>query len=236
MATSVSAPCSRLSDRHRSWSRVRLVTCAWACALAAGAAPSADAEIVYTMTNASSLQNGWTLSGTIMVTGTGSGLSSADITGWSYTVSEGSTSHSYSSADAGTYVNTYELLATATELIVPYPASPGRPYLQMNALFGAANLYWTTGGSEDTPYYSAAHVVTQLWSEYNPAYPSTTTEGWVIGTVTSAVPEIDPAGFGSVLALVAGALGVFERRRWHGSVVAVGVVQSNFCQAHRRHD
>ena len=32
-------------------------------------------------------------------------------------------------------------------------------------------------------------------------------------TVASAVPEIDPAGIGSVLALVTGALGLIERRR-----------------------
>jgi hypothetical protein len=30
---------------------------------------------------------------------------------------------------------------------------------------------------------------------------------------SSAVPEIDPAGIGSVLALVTGALGLLERRR-----------------------
>jgi hypothetical protein len=32
-------------------------------------------------------------------------------------------------------------------------------------------------------------------------------------TGSTPVPEIDPAGIGSVLALVAGALGVLERRR-----------------------
>ena len=31
--------------------------------------------------------------------------------------------------------------------------------------------------------------------------------------VAASVPEIDPAGFGSVLALVTGALGLVERRR-----------------------
>jgi hypothetical protein len=30
---------------------------------------------------------------------------------------------------------------------------------------------------------------------------------------TASVPEIDPAGMGSVLALVSGALGLLERRR-----------------------
>jgi len=39
-------------------------------------------------------------------------------------------------------------------------------------------------------------------------------DAWVLGTTGSAaVPEIDPAGIGSVLALVTGALGLLERRR-----------------------
>ena len=33
-------------------------------------------------------------------------------------------------------------------------------------------------------------------------------------TVPSAVPEIDPAGMGSMLALVGGAFGMLERRRF----------------------
>jgi len=42
--------------------------------------------------------------------------------------------------------------------------------------------------------------------------PTTSGGGWTLGSV-SAVPEIDPAGMGSVLALVTGALGLLERRR-----------------------
>lgn len=36
---------------------------------------------------------------------------------------------------------------------------------------------------------------------------------FTVQSAPSAVPEIDPAGMGSVLALVAGALGLLERRR-----------------------
>ena len=52
----------------------RLATFAWACAFVAGLAPSAFGGIVYTMTNASGLQNGWALSGTITVSGAGTNL------------------------------------------------------------------------------------------------------------------------------------------------------------------
>jgi len=37
--------------------------------------------------------------------------------------------------------------------------------------------------------------------------------GFQVRVVSSPVPEIDPAGFGSILALVSGALGLLERRR-----------------------
>ena len=54
---------------------------------------------------------------------------------------------------------------------------------------------------------------TTLWDSIK-----TDTSGYVSGYVveyapSSAVPEIDPAGLGSVLALVTGALGLLERRR-----------------------
>jgi hypothetical protein len=35
----------------------------------------------------------------------------------------------------------------------------------------------------------------------------------ITGNAAAAVPEIDPAGIGSVLALLTGMLGIFERRR-----------------------
>jgi hypothetical protein len=49
------------------------------------------------------------------------------------------------------------------------------------------------------------------------AYQSTPGVGIAVGDV-GAVPEIDPAGFGSALALVLGSLGMIERRRQQASV------------------
>ncbi|MEI8369860.1 MAG: hypothetical protein WCJ31_15610 [Planctomycetia bacterium] len=191
----------------------RLATLVWACALVAGSAPSAFAGIVYTMYNAPELQNDWALSGTITVSRTGTDLTSADIESWAYTVTNGSDSHTYSSNDSGTYLNTNGLLATPTALILQYWQSGVRNYLQLNSHSGAANIVWVTGGGDDTPVYSAADYPDGLWSVYNPAFPSSTADGWVIGTVAAPVPEIDPAGIGSVLALVTGAFALLERRR-----------------------
>ncbi len=80
-----------------------------------------------------------------------------------------------------------------------------------------ARLEWDTGGGtyNDVAVYGSSDNPSSFWQveSLNLAFPSTTTGGWVIGTVSAPVPEIDPAGIGSVLALVTGALGLLERRR-----------------------
>ena len=182
------------------------------------AAP-ASAGIVYTMTNASGLQNGWALSGTITVSGTGTNLGSSDITSWAYTVTDGSASHTYSSTNQSAFVNARGLLATPTQLIVPYASEEARSpnSLQLNLRGGEAVIEWNTGmsgGFFSMPSrYDANDFPSTFWSNQGLAFPLTATQGWVIGTVVSAVPEIDPAGIGSVLTLVTGALGLLERRR-----------------------
>lgn len=200
----------------------RLATFAWACALVAGLAPSAFGGIVYTMTNASDLQNGWALSGTITVSGTGTDLGSAAITGWAYTVADGSNSYTYSSSGQNNFVNARGLLATSTQLILKYSSAESfsTNKLDINVSGGSGRLSWGTGGGLfGNPSNYAANDFTgggpsvSFWQQQDLTFPLTTTDGWVIGTVVSAVPEIDPAGIGSVLALVTGALGLLERRR-----------------------
>jgi hypothetical protein len=200
----------------------RLATFAWACALVAGLAPSAFGGIVYTMTNASGLQDGWALSGTITVSGTGTDLGSADITGWAYTVAAGSNSYTYSSDGQNNFVNASGLLATSTQLILKYSPALSRStnMLDINLSGGSGRLSWGTGGGrgqEPSSYnandFTGGGPSVSFWQQQDLTFPLTTTDGWVIGTVVSAVPEIDPAGIGSVLALVTGALGLLERRR-----------------------
>ena len=52
---------------------------------------------------------------------------------------------------------------------------------------------------------------------FDPANESNAIGFRLASPVASGVPEIDPAGFGSVFALVAGALGLLERRRLKAS-------------------
>jgi hypothetical protein len=202
----------------------RLATFAWACALVAGLAPSAFGGIVYTMTNASGLQNGWELSGTITVSGAGTNLGRADITGWAYTVAkEGTGSYTYSSNGSNNGVNARGLLATSTQLILKYSSAQSFSTNNLRIFLsqGSGNLAWNIGGGLDNDIsayfandFTGGGPSMSFWQQQDLTFPLTTTDGWVIGTVSpSAVPEIDPAGIGSVLALVTGALGLLERRR-----------------------
>ena len=124
-----------------------LALAAMVCLLAA----PASAGIVYTMTNASGLQNGWALSGTITVSGTGTNLGSADITSWAYTVTDGSASHTYSSTNQSAFVEARGLLATPTQLIVKYASAldfvPN--LLNLKERGGEVTLEWGTGGGGD---------------------------------------------------------------------------------------
>lgn len=74
---------------------------------------------------------------------------------------------------------------------------------------------WTIDHAEG-PGASGIHFgfapATNLW-DYIASNSANLVSGYVAEYAPSAVPEIDPAGIGSVLALVTGALGFLERRR-----------------------
>ena len=198
----------------------------WALAAFAlvGACTPSFAGIVYTMTNASGIQNGWELSGTITASGTGTGLGQNAITGWAYTVTkEGEASHAYTSNDSGAFVGAQGLLATSTQLIVPYYGGFGqRNFLDLVTGSGTDHVKWQIGEgrfSYDQPSYSANSSLTTFWnvSDISPSFfPSRTAAGWVIGTASAPVPEIDPATGSSALSLVAGVLAMVEQRRRRG--------------------
>ncbi|MCY3016439.1 MAG: hypothetical protein NT171_17330 [Planctomycetota bacterium] len=146
----------------------RLATFAWACALVTGLAPSAFGEIIYTMTNASNLQNGWALSGTITVSRTGTNLTSNDITGWAFTVTKGTDSYTNSSTDLYRYFNGAEfLLATPTQLILTYDTTYQENYVRIGVSgFGSGSSGTDLGWSTYYPltYYAYDRTVAgTLW-------------------------------------------------------------------------
>jgi len=86
-------------------------------------------------------------------------------------------------------------------------------------------FYYTPGGfvaslGQATGYTDAAWI--DSGSSNSPGFPFSLygiSETLTVAS-PSSVPEIDPAGMGSVLALVTGALGLLERRRLNGRLAA----------------
>jgi hypothetical protein len=97
---------------------------------------------------------------------------------------------------------------------------------------GVASGFALTGSNPDGTGYSGRQLGAPTTVQYGLPQFNVSTFGWYFSqtgmppsaaasfygvsselTVPSAVPEIDPAGMGSVLALITGALGLLERRR-----------------------
>jgi hypothetical protein len=171
------------------------------------AAPT-SAGITYNVTNDLGNQDGWSLSGTITVSGLGELTQSSAITAWDLTASKtDSESHRISNTTStatplltltGTvYATPTTLSLAAGELILFENSSSGIQWIMEMDSFPCYNSFW----EQESLWFSY---------DFNPIVDG----ALILGTASSsAVPEIDPAGIGSVLALVTGALGLLERRR-----------------------
>lgn len=100
-----------------------------------------------------------------------------------------------------------EQVVTAVSTTGSYTADffvPGPPVTITNVTDKALTYFDDNGGTYPDGYF--------FWDI---VHPTTQGHALVAGLVLQAIPipEIDPAGVGSVLALVAGALGLLERRR-----------------------
>jgi len=180
-----------LMDRISWKSTSGLALAAMVCLMAA----PASAGIVYNVTNYAAGQSGWKLAGTITVLEYGTTADGSKITAFDLTASKDLVNHRYNGSDV--YLSGF-ISAGPTRLILPYGT------LRFTES-GSAQIGWYNGSGQD---YYAVWDNSPLWSSgaYSPIVDSTL----LLGT---PVPEIDPAGIGSVLALVTGALGLLERRR-----------------------
>jgi len=141
----------------------------------------------------------------------------ADIKSWQWTASKpNTTSVSANLADGSTYLFTYpagNIKATATGL---YFKNGVDVSLGLNGNSGAG-LGWGNNpvGNVYVSLFSVQDAgENQLFALSPSGLPLDATYGYQFATPqASGVPEIDPAGLGSVLALVAGVLGLVERRR-----------------------
>ena len=81
---------------------------------------------------------------------------------------------------------------------------------EWNDLTGAAG---STRGLWGGSYGTFANALASTNDSVNGPVATNNSIGFRLAALTTAVPEIDPAGFGSVAALLTGALGLIERRR-----------------------
>ena len=175
------------------------------------------AGIVYNVTNDLADQNGWSLAGTITLSGTGTFSNASAITAWDFTASKDSTNNRFANTlsgalairDGGTYTATSSVLSLSNN-------SKLRFYQPDNSGMFWANNY-TSAGLTQSSYY-LAFAGNELWNtnQFSPIVGG----AWTLGTASSAVPEIDPAAGSSALSLVAGMLAMIEQRRRRAALVA----------------
>ena len=199
--------------RHvRSWALAAVA----AFALAGTATPSL-AGITYNVTNYAAGQNGWTVNGTITVSGVGTYTDDPSaITAWDVTLSKPNTgSYQFTNALSGhdgiTFSNS-TLTATTNSLDL----TPGVFQFKDTSQDSDNMLSWfNMFGFDYGGKINGSFVFNS--STYSPSNNGVLT----IGTATPpAVPEIDPAMGGSALSLVAGVLAMIEQRRRRAMLVA----------------
>lgn len=170
--------------------------------------------------------------GSDVYAGTGGGLSVSTDGGatWSNTAfgtdiiwgvwGDGSTVYG-ATASQGLAVSTnngssYSLLTTAQGLVSNdlrgVTVSGGSIYVSTLGGLSISSDGGATWQNYTTANGLADNLVFDAYVDGNTLYVATW-GGLSVATLTSAVPEIDPAGMGSVVALLSGALGLLERRR-----------------------
>jgi len=141
------------------------------------------ANIIYNIKNRPGVQNGWTLTGTIVTDGTIGAIKSTDIVSWTYTLMApaGGGAFTYSSALGGFDLLRGTVMASASAIYLPAPAGNAINSLH---LFGAApagqtdyDLAWRylgPGTRAPGAKYSAEYgippngVNTEAWLSNNP--------------------------------------------------------------------
>jgi hypothetical protein len=181
-------------SRGATWLPLALAVFAFA-----GTAAPSYAAIVYNITNHAEGQNGWSVNGTITVSGTGSFQNDASaITAWNVTLSKPST---------GSYQFTNALLGhDGIDLLGTLTASAGTLDFAGSTLMFRSQDYqsalsWTQSANRYEGYVNNFQV-------FGPSgFSPTNSNGWTIGTA-AAVPEP------SAMALLGlGTVGLFARRR-----------------------
>ena len=146
-------------------------------------------DITYNIQSYDSLQNGFTLSGTITTDGTLGVLASSDIASWTFTITKGSFSSTMNSTDPGTLVALSNLTATATQILLPPPSSATDFNLfELTNTGGEGLVYDQNPQPPGFPYYVGSTPGNLgnsffCWFDSTPPPPSLGGTTWVIAQV-----------------------------------------------------
>ena len=186
----------------------------------AGPGVPALAGIAYNVTNDTANQNGWSLAGTITLSGTGSFTNASAITAWDFTASKNSASNRYASTASGAGKSFSGTLG-ATSSVLSLDDNSHVTFWQDNTSRWV-NWYNNVDAGMGPPLFNQNNAVwgnSILWDtdQFSPIVGGS----WTLGTAASSgVPEIDPAAGSSALSLVAGMLAMIEQRRRRAALVA----------------
>jgi hypothetical protein len=216
--------------RHKMHRTALLATLS--LALVTGIAPASDgASITYNIQNYASLQNGYTLSGTITTDGNLGTLTGFDITAWSYTVTLGSTVvDNETSLTPEAFAAARNLMATATSLtLTPAPPTNGTMQFEnfivlgINEPHASSQLVWsrvgtgTIGQPAIDTYQEQVTFTTLIWNSTAQVPPGLTLgseASWLIATLS--VPEPGTLTL-ALLGIPCIAAGLWARRRFSRS-------------------
>lgn len=171
--------------------------------------------IRYDITNATSVQGGYALSGYVEVSATGNNASPSS---FNLIASKADNPTLTFSSLGGAGLSAENWIATDSALYLPV----GGSIQVVNASF-LYRLWWRNDWYGQT-YYDAELLnipYSKFWN--SETFPVSDSNGWKIGSVTdspSAVPEIDPATGGSAISLVAGVLAMIEQQRRRRATLA----------------
>jgi hypothetical protein len=140
-----------------------------------------EAGIIYTLVDYPGVQNGHTLSGTIMTDGTIGSLNTANITAWDFTIT-GPNPMANSSATSDALVITNTLIASESQIVL----NPGSGLVLGNLPIPRLRYDWTSIARFD---YEAFDVVGDPASRAWIYSEDSRDEPWVIARAQQVIPE-----------------------------------------------
>jgi formylglycine-generating enzyme required for sulfatase activity len=193
-------------------------------------APSARANTTYDLVDYPALENGYTLSGTIMTDGVTGVLSRSDIVNWNVNIRQGNTVLTHADSSTGFIQNCDNFHADATGLWLSEGVGTNRFDVEDGVLQNSTSVIHYSFGTIFDQYEGQWPGFGVLWN-YNLGNPNQLTDNFIVAT-PEAVPEP-----GSIARLLAGGmiLLVIAWRRHRlclsAMIVAITLLPSNIAKA-----